>query len=519
MTSISTGTDTSYATETRLKQRIAELEAEVESLRQIRRDYREIVEHATEIIFKLDASGSFYFVSAEFGRVLGYTNEQMVGKHFASIVHPDDMQLCLETFEVLREFGKADDNIRFRVRHENGQYKWVDCSAVMLFDENNIPTHSIGFAHDITQLQKVVDDLRFSEERYRSLFEALGEGIVLLDKSGSVITANRCAQEIFDSNKERLKDLPTFALERKFYHEDGSDYPIPTHPSYLTLKTGVAMKNMVMGIERIEGGITWISINTEPIYYSINREKPDAVVASFIDITQVKKDKEEILRNQRLYIEATKAVAQAVVDAQEKERAEIGYELHDNVNQILSTARVFLDLAKNDESQRLNLIAKSGLNISNAVNEIRRISRSLVPASLSDLGLILSIEDLIENIKLTKSIKVEFYHSGDIETSVFEQGKLMLFRIIQEQVTNVLKHADASQLVIELIADSTSISLSITDNGKGFDIEKVKARKGVGLHNIANRTELFNGRMNMVTSPGNGCKLNIIIPMENPHKN
>ena len=500
-------------TETMLRARIKELESEIESLQTIKCDYREIVEHATEIIFKLDASGAFYFVSAEFGRVLGYSNEHLAGKHFASIVHPEDLQLCMETFAVLKEFGKADDNICFRVRHQNGQYKWVDCSAVCLFDDNNNPTHSIGFAHDITQLKNVVEELRFSEERYRSLFEALGEGTVLLDTNGTVIASNRCAENIFGLAKEQLRDINTFSIERKFYHEDGSEYPLHTHPSFITLKTGKPLKNMIMGVERPDESITWISINTEPIYYSINREKPDAVVASFADITQAKKDKEEIIRNQQLYIEATKAVAQAVVDAQEKERAEIGYELHDNVNQILSTARVFLDLAKNDEKERMNLIDRSSTNIANAVSEIRRISRSLVPASLSDLGLILSIEDLLDSIRISKAIRVEFYHSGDIETAISEKGKLMLFRIIQEQVTNVLKHAEARQLVIELMVDSGVISLSITDNGKGFDMEKVKSKKGVGLHNIANRTELFNGKMNMVTSPGNGCKLNIIIPL------
>jgi signal transduction histidine kinase len=310
-----------------------------------------------------------------------------------------------------------------------------------------------------------------------------------------------------------LRDLNTLRTDGLFFHEDGSDYPLHTHPGLITLNTGKPLKNMIMGVRRQEGNVTWISINTEPIYYSINREKPDAVVASFADITQAKKDKEEIQRNQKLYSDATKAVAQAVVDAQEKERAEIGYELHDNVNQILSTARVFLDLARNDEKERLNLIEKSAANISNAVSEIRRISRSLVPASLSDLGLVLSIEDLLDSIKIAKTINVEFYYSGDIEKSITEKGKLMLFRIIQEQVTNVLKHAEATQLVIELIVDSGSISLSITDNGKGFDCENVKTKKGVGLHNIANRTELFNGHMNVVTSPGNGCKLNIIIPL------
>jgi PAS domain S-box-containing protein len=477
-------------------------------------DYREIVEHATEIIFKLDASGTFYFVSAEFGRVLGYTTEHLSGKHFASIVHPDDLQLCMETFDVLKEFGKADDNICFRVKHQNGQYKWVDCSAVCLFDANGNPTHSIGFAHDITHMKNVVEELRFSEERYRSLFEALGEGAVLIDSTGTVIASNRCAEQIFGVGKEGMRDLNTFRVNWKFFHEDGSEYPLHTHPSCITLQTGKPLKNMIMGVMRLDENVTWISINTEPIYYSLNREKPDAVVASFADITQAKKDKEEILRNQQLYIEATKTVAQAVVDAQEKERAEIGYELHDNVNQILSTARVFLDLARNDGKERLHLIERSASNISNAVSEIRRISRSLVPASLNDLGLILSIEDLVDSIRIAKTIKVEFYHSGDIESSVSEKGKLMLFRIIQEQVTNVLKHAEATNLVIELMVDSGAISLAITDNGKGFDIEKVKTKKGVGLYNIANRTELFNGKMNMVTTPGNGCKLNINIPLK-----
>ena len=501
-------------TEAQLRQRIKELEKEVEALQTMKSDYQEIVEHATEVIFKLDASGAFYFVSAEFGRVLGYSNEHLKGKHFASIVHPDDLQLCMETFDVLKEFGKADDNICFRVQHQNGQYKWVDCSAVCLFDEDGNPSHSIGFAHDITQLKNVLEELRFSEERYRSLFEALGEGTVLIDSTGTVIASNRCAEQIFGVGKEVMRDLNSFRIDRKFFHEDGSDYPLNTHPSFLTLQTGKPMKNMIMGVARQDGHVTWISINTEPIYYSLNREKPDAVVASFADITQAKKDKEEIQRNQQLYIEATKAVAQAVVDAQEKERAEIGYELHDNVNQILSTARVFLDLARNDEKERLNLIERSASNIANAVSEIRRISRSLVPASLSDLGLILSIEDLVDSIQIAKAIKVEFYHSGDIENSISEKGKLMLFRIIQEQVTNVLKHAEATNLVIELMVDSGAISLSITDNGKGFDTEKVKTKKGVGLYNIENRTELFNGKMNMVTTPGNGCKLNINIPLK-----
>jgi signal transduction histidine kinase len=119
----------------------------------------------------------------------------------------------------------------------------------------------------------------------------------------------------------------------------------------------------------------------------------------------------------------------------------------------------------------------------------------------------------VESIRATKSLNVEFISSEDLDQTINAKGQLMLFRIIQEQVTNVLKHAQATHLVIELVADLKVISLTITDNGKGFDKEAVKYKKGLGLHNIANRTELFNGKVNMITSPGNGCKLNVVIPV------
>jgi signal transduction histidine kinase len=173
---------------------------------------------------------------------------------------------------------------------------------------------------------------------------------------------------------------------------------------------------------------------------------------------------------------------------------------------------LYLDLAVINDDDRVSLIKRSSEGLANAVNEIRKISQSLVPASLNDLGLIASVQDLADSIMATGNLNVEFYHIGDIE-SISAKRKLVLFRIIQEQVTNVMKHAQASQLFIELVSDPKTISLSISDNGKGFDKEKIKGKKGVGLYNIANRAELFNGKVTIITSPGKGCKLNIHIPI------
>ncbi|MDP4149226.1 MAG: PAS domain S-box protein [Bacteroidota bacterium] len=241
-------------------------------------------------------------------------------------------------------------------------------------------------------------------------------------------------------------------------------------------------------------------------------DKPIRMVGSMQDITEKREMETRLLKQE---LSKQKLVAQAMVDAQEKERAEIGKELHDNVNQILSTTKLYLELARNDRKQRTHLIARSAENIHEAIQEIRNISRSLVPSSISDLGLIASICDLVESVRTTRAIHVEFYPVGLFDEKVSEKEKLMLVRIIQEQVNNVLKHAAAKNLIIELTLDETEnrIELTITDDGKGFLPEKVKNKKGLGLSNIMSRADLFGGKVTIMSAPGQGCKLRVQVPV------
>ena len=235
------------------------------------------------------------------------------------------------------------------------------------------------------------------------------------------------------------------------------------------------------------------------------------MVGSMQNITEKKEMEEKLLKQE---VNKQKLIAQAMVDAQEKERAEIGKELHDNINQILSTTKLYLELAKNDHKERLSLITRSAGNIHNAIHEIRNISRSLVPASIRDLGLQDSIADLVESLRTTKAINVEFYPVGNFDEKISDKAKLMLFRIIQEQVNNVLKHSGAQNLIIELVLEDADnrIELSITDDGKGFDPEKI-GKKGLGLSNIMSRADLFGGKVTIQSAPLRGCKLRVQVPV------
>lgn len=240
--------------------------------------------------------------------------------------------------------------------------------------------------------------------------------------------------------------------------------------------------------------------------------KVSRLVGSMQDVTEKRELEKKVLKQE---INKQKLVAQAVVEAQEKERSLIGKELHDNVNQILSTTKLYLEVAHSDENDRLNLIRMGMNNISDAINEIRTISRSLVPASIGDLGLVESVHDLLESIKITRTFNVDFQHSGEIDNKLNEQQKLMLFRIVQEQVNNIIKHSGAHNLVIALHEDNNEIRMSIADDGKGFDPEQVKLKKGLGLTNIMSRAELFNGKVDIKAAPGKGCCLTVSIPILN----
>jgi PAS domain S-box-containing protein len=243
-----------------------------------------------------------------------------------------------------------------------------------------------------------------------------------------------------------------------------------------------------------------------------NQGKPVRMVGAIEDITEKKLLEKKLLRKE---INKQKAIAQAVVNTQENERAEIGKELHDNVNQVLSTAKLFLDVAKTNEAERMELMKKSSGYIVAAINEIRNISRSLIPPAIKDLGLCASLKDIAETISSTRALQVELIVGCDVDNLLDEKQQLMLFRIIQEQLTNILKHAQASLVQVTATKENNYIHVEVADNGKGFKLEEIKNKKGTGLSNIISRAQLFNGTAVINAAPGKGCKIKITIPVNN----
>jgi signal transduction histidine kinase len=152
-------------------------------------------------------------------------------------------------------------------------------------------------------------------------------------------------------------------------------------------------------------------------------------------------------------------------------------------------------------------INKAEQHIHMAIEEIRKLSKSLVSPSTEDLGIIETINDMIGDIRWAQKIQIHFNHPGFDETKLDYGLKLTIYRIVQEQMNNILKYAEATKIVIVIKAQAKKLTLTITDNGKGFDLRS--KRKGIGINNIINRADVFNGRVDIKTAPGKGCVLKV----------
>ncbi|RYY62235.1 MAG: PAS domain S-box protein [Chitinophagaceae bacterium] len=234
---------------------------------------------------------------------------------------------------------------------------------------------------------------------------------------------------------------------------------------------------------------------------------PVKMIGSLQDISAMK-ELELKLADERL--QKQKEISETVIRVQEKERTRIGHELHDNVNQILSTAKLFIDMIKPDGREQKELREKTSEYLLMAIEEIRKLSRELVVPQLKKDNLAEAIQTLIEDIQMAGTIKITLAHSQDL--GMLSPGRsTTIFRIIQEQLKNILKHSKANMVGISLEVDDEDAVLEISDNGKGFNPKQT--HQGIGLSNIHERTMFYNGSVAIDSAPGKGCRIKVTIPV------
>jgi len=205
-------------------------------------------------------------------------------------------------------------------------------------------------------------------------------------------------------------------------------------------------------------------------------------------------------------------VREAGIHGEQQERERIGRELHDNINQILTSAQLYLSCLTRDNPDFDMLRSKTGDILAMAIEEIRCLSHNIVPPDLQEQGLIESIERLIDEIRRTGRFDIDFSWSDLMTIETQDEGlKQTVYRIVQEQIHNICKYSQASRVRVILLARNEQLRLQITDNGIGFDAKTV--REGLGLTGISRRAKLYKGKAIFNAAPGKGCSMVVTIPL------
>ena len=326
---------------------------------------------------------------------------------------------------------------------------------------------------------------------YRAVFESAPDGIVVVDDGGLIVEVNSSALTQFGYSAEELVGEPVEVLvpeSQRAAHERHRDH-FKAEPSSRAMGAGLDL------VGRRKDGSRF------PVEISLSPWKTDD--GNFV----IGVIRDETERSQ------LRAFGQAALRAAEDERRRISRELHDDTAQRLAGLLVHLRLVRLEEpgERRETLMDELREGLQEAAEGVRRIARGLRPPSLEDAGVVAALQAHIRNLFENQTIRTSF-DAGAVDPLLNEDGKLILYRVVQEALTNVLRHSGAAMVNVAVHAEGSEVVAVVEDDGKGFDAGKVGDGAGLGLLGMKERAVSIGGSVRVESAPGDGTRVRLSIP-------
>lgn len=428
--------------------------------------------------------------SDEMYRIYGFEpGSPLSMERFREAIHPDDRNDVAETIAQAADRGHPF-TMRHRIIRGDGSIRTIEGRGEVRKDEEQGHVLMVGTGRDITEQvvsRQVIDS---SEKRFRTLFESSPDGILVLDNDGIIQDANRSATEIFGASREELagQHLASLWSSQDPLLPDVSRSMLKGEIRRLTRKVGNG--NPTQDIEMTVGHL---------------EDQAERRTTLFLrDITE-RVESEDLLRR----------LGRRQQEALEHERKRISREVHDVLGQALTALKMETDWAANHledgkTEERLNDIAD---HINETIETARRIAHELRPGILDDFGLGAAVEWYAKRTAERSGLTIRI---GTVEhPELPDELQLAVFRICQELLTNVLRHAEASEINITIASVGSNLMLSVRDDGRGMPSGKDQEDSSLGMLGIRERLGPWKGRLEVESPPAGGTRVEVLIPLNN----
>ncbi|OPY69630.1 MAG: Oxygen sensor histidine kinase NreB [Syntrophorhabdus sp. PtaU1.Bin050] len=445
-------------------------------------------------------NGKFQFVNRHMQEYTGYTEEEMLEMGPLNIVHPVDRRAAVKNAANMLKGIRATP-YRYRLMTKQGQIKWImETVTPIIFKAEKAV---LGNCMDITEQKEAKKHLQEMDALKASILDAIPQAVVGL-KNRRINFANTAVEEVFGWRPEDLigKSVTVFYRNEKEAEEIGRHF-------YTTLehqRTFVSEFNC----RRKDGRDILCRMRSSRIGQKLTKER--RIVITYEDITEQRRAEEELansreqLRNLSIYLQSVR----------EKESTRIAREIHDELGQSLTAIQMdlaWLDahLPPGDLSLSTKVQRMKGL-VDTTVDSVHRISTELRPILLDDLGLTAAMEWQVQEFEERTGVQCEARLDCK-DNSIEKDLATTLFRIFQETLTNIARHAEATSVKVRLTQKGNELRLDVSDNGKGITPEQAGDPKSFGIVGIRERVNLWGGSVSITGKPQKGTTIKVRIPL------
>lgn len=471
---------------------------------------RKAVEASGEVIFMTDSEGIITYINPEFTRLYGYSGEKLIGKTTPRILKSGSMKQ--EDYERFWKnlLNKEVVKREFINKCRDGSLVQVESSANPILDVNENIIGFLAIQRDITHRKQAEQALENAYAFQQLIVDGVGDPIMVIESDYQVTLANRAAQEFSYGEVGSVK--PIYCYQMSHLREvpcDGIEHPCPLE----RVRESGQPVTVVHQHYQANGEKRFVEVVASPLQNTDGSIQ--GIIESMRDITEHRRAEEESIK----YADRLRALAAQLAEVEDNERQRLARELHDRVGQNLTALGISLNIIQMQMPQgvpeTISFHLEDSLTlVEQTAERIRDVMADLRPPVLDDYGLVAALRWYGE--KISRRIDIPIIVKGEEPNPRLDpREENALFRIAQEALTNVAKHAQATRVVISVDSDDNTLCLKVSDDGIGFDPHRLSESdegQGWGLLSITERAEAVGADFRIESSPDQGTQIFVEVP-------